>query len=998
MRKGKVRPSEKAELRHQDAEQQKNAKEVRHSADRERRVHEETQRLVHELRVHQIELEVQNDELRAIQASIEESRSRYEDLYDFSPIGYFTFDGKGLIGAVNLTGAQLLGMERKALIRSPFSSFVASKSLKDFYAHLAVVFTSDTKQTCELWVKTRQESQTPVVMESIRIKGGQGGRGQCLSAIFDIASRKQAEEALRVSEERLNLALAASEMGVWEWNIEAGTIYWSPECLRILDVTGFGGRLADFTDALDPRDAARVRTAIDRALAEKSIFRKEFRIVRPGGEVRWLSNLGRVTCDETGKPLRMTGTTQDITERKVHAEALQRYELLASHSRDIILFMSRDNGRILEANAAASKAYGYSRAELLGLTIHDLSAAGTAGLTAAQMAKADAQGLLFETIHRCKDGKTCPMEVSTRGATIGETRTLISVIRDITKRKKAEEALREREELFRMTFDRSPIGAAMVGLDQRITRANAELCRMLGYGEEEIAGKSLRDITHPEDIGADLENFRTMVAGRIKSFAMEKRYVRKDGGIIWGRLSASLIRDAHGHPLYLVGLIEDITERRQSERHQHLAAEVLRILNDPSTLDDSIDQILAAIRREMGFDGVGIRLRKGEDFPYYRTLGLSADFVQAERDLCALDAEGKIIRDGQGIPELECMCGNILRGRTNAELPFFTEGGSFWSNCTTELLNSAKEQDLQARTRNRCNSEGYESVALIPLRSDDKVVGILQLVDRHCNRFTPGMIRFLEGLGASIGIAMMRRQMEKVLDERTRELENVNKDLESFSYSVTHDLRAPLRAIEGYSRMLLRRKGEQFDAETRRQFDLIRDNALSMNQLIDDMLAFSRLGRQEVAMSRIDIDGLVREIWEALCGINPDRRVSLKIDDLPPCMGDPALIRQVLTNLLSNAIKYTRGRDVALVEVGCHADENENAYYVKDNGAGFDMAYYGKLFGVFQRLHSPAEFEGTGVGLAIVQRIIQRHGGRVWAEAEVGKGARFHFTIPKSKD
>jgi PAS domain S-box-containing protein len=998
MRNGKVRPSEKAELRHQAAEQPKNAKEVRHSADRERRAHEETQRLVHELRVHQIELEVQNDELRAIQASIEESRSRYEDLYDFSPIGYFTFDGKGLIGAVNLTGAQLLGMERKALIRSPFSSFVASKSLKDFYAHLAAVFTSDTKQTCELWVKTRQESQTPVVMESIRIKEGQGGRGQCLSAIFDITSRKQAEEALRVSEERLNLALAASEMGVWEWNIEAGTIYWSPECFRILDVTGFGGRLADFTDALDPRDAARVRTAIDRALAEKSIFREEFRIVRPGGEVRWLSNLGRITCDETGKPLRMTGTAQDITERKVHAEALQRYELLANHSRDVILFMSRDNGRILEANAAASKTYGYSRAELLDLTIHDLSAAGTAGLTAAQMAKADAQGLLFETIHRRKDGNTCPMEVSTRGATIGETRTLISVIRDITKRKKAEEALREREELFRMTFDRSPIGAAMVGLDQRITRANAELCRMLGYGEEEITGKSLCGITHPEDIGADLENFRTMVAGRIKSFATEKRYVRKDGGIVWGQLSASLIRDAHGHPLYLVGLIEDITERRQSERHQHLAAEVLRILNDPSTLDDSIDQILAAIRREMGFDGVGIRLRKGEDFPYYRTLGLSADFVQAEMDLCARGAEGKIIRDGQGIPELECMCGNILRGRTNAELPFFTEGGSFWSNCTTELLSSTKEQDLQARTRNRCNSEGYESVALIPLRSDDKVVGILQLVDRHCNRFTPGMIRFLEGLGASIGIAMMRRQMEKVLDERTRELENVNKDLESFSYSVTHDLRAPLRAIEGYSRMLLRRKGEQFDAETRRQFDLIRDNALSMNQLIDDMLAFSRLGRQEVAMSRIDMDGLVREIWEALCGIDPDRRVSLKIDALPPCMGDPALIRQVLTNLLSNAIKYTRGRDVALVEVGCHADENENAYYVKDNGAGFDMAYYGKLFGVFQRLHSPAEFEGTGVGLAIVQRIIQRHGGRVWAEAKVGKGARFHFTIPKSKD
>jgi PAS domain S-box-containing protein len=239
-----------------------------------------------------------------------------------------------------------------------------------------------------------------------------------------------------------------------------------------------------------------------------------------------------------------------------------------------------------------------------------------------------------------------------------------------------------------------------------------------------------------------------------------------------------------------------------------------------------------------------------------------------------------------------------------------------------------------------------------------------------------------------------RKQAEMELKRHAVLLEEANKEMESFSYSVSHDLRAPLRAIDGYSRMILKQQADKFDAETRRQFNLIRDNTGMMGQLIEKILAFSRLGRQTMVTTEIDMDSLVREVWEELQTINPDRRLTLKIDRLPPGRGDRALIKQVITNLLSNAIKFANTRDTAIIEAGGQGKETENVYFIKDNGVGFNMQFYDKLFVVFQRLHSTEDFEGTGVGLAIVQRIILRHGGRVWAEGEVDKGAAFYFSLP----
>ena len=241
-----------------------------------------------------------------------------------------------------------------------------------------------------------------------------------------------------------------------------------------------------------------------------------------------------------------------------------------------------------------------------------------------------------------------------------------------------------------------------------------------------------------------------------------------------------------------------------------------------------------------------------------------------------------------------------------------------------------------------------------------------------------------------------RKKAERAIAEHVAKLEEINKELESFSYSISHDLRAPLRAIDGYARMLLKKHGQEFDEDSMRKFNDIRSNAQMMGKLIDDILTLSRLGRAKMSVVDLEMEGIIKDLWKEQQHINPKRKMSLTIQSMPSGYGDRTLIKQVYANLLGNAVKFTKFKNPAQIEAGGYTDGNENVYYVKDNGVGFDMAYYDKLFGIFQRLHNNPDFEGTGVGLAIIQRAVHIHGGRVWAEGKVDEGATFFFSLPLS--
>lgn len=239
------------------------------------------------------------------------------------------------------------------------------------------------------------------------------------------------------------------------------------------------------------------------------------------------------------------------------------------------------------------------------------------------------------------------------------------------------------------------------------------------------------------------------------------------------------------------------------------------------------------------------------------------------------------------------------------------------------------------------------------------------------------------------------QKLEERVADRTRELQVANRELEAFSYSVSHDLRAPLRSIHGYMNIFAEDYLQQLDGEGKRLVNIILNNAAKMGQLIDDLLAFSQLGRKALQKSKVSMKTLVNEVWQEQSEQEKGRKISFVLKPIPPAIADSITVKQVWTNLISNACKYTRNKEEAHIEVGSFLQGKTVVYYVRDNGAGFEMQYYDKLFGVFQRLHSEEEFSGTGVGLAIVERIVTKHGGSIWAESKVDEGTTFFFTLEK---
>jgi two-component system sensor kinase len=295
----------------------------------------------------------------------------------------------------------------------------------------------------------------------------------------------------------------------------------------------------------------------------------------------------------------------------------------------------------------------------------------------------------------------------------------------------------------------------------------------------------------------------------------------------------------------------------------------------------------------------------------------------------------------------------------------------------------------------------------LPLIHRGEVVGLLLVANKETD-YCAEDLELLKTIGNVIApvldARLQRDRQEKAraradqeLRARTAELEAANKELEAFSYSVSHDLRAPVRAVDGYGRILVEDYAEHLDQEGRRVLGVISSETKRMGQLIDDLLAFSRLGRQPLEPFSIDMTALAKAVFAELAAQAPLRAVRFECQPLPPAHGDRALLRVVWANLLSNALKFTQPREPALINIGSRQQDGQTVYYVSDNGVGFDMKYGDKLFGVFQRLHSAEEFDGTGVGLALVQRVIHRHGGRVWAEGKVNQGATFYFWLPDKK-
>ena len=765
---------------------------------------------------------------------------------------------------------------------------------------------------------------------------------------LDIA-REQAVSSLKESEERLRLATEATQMGTWDRDLKSSKLFWSPSQERLMgfEPGTFPGTYEAFASLVHPDDRNVLTEAQRVARRNGGQYQAELRFILPNGDERWGLVYGQMIFDDQHQPIRLVGVDFDITERKRTEEELRdnrtRLAGIVESAMDAIITVDEQQ-KIILFNHSAETMFGYQSQEILGQSLsklipirfraghnkHIQRFAETGETTRVMGALGNVSGLR-------KSGEEFPMEASISQIMVQGQRLFTVILRDITERRRADEALRQSEAHFRAIFEAAGVGnVESDAITGRFLLTNQKMCEISGYSTEELHTMSFRDLTHPEDREQNFAIYQKFVRGELPYYFVEKRYVRKDGSIVWVQVNSRLLNDAEGKPWRTVAVIQDITERKRAEELLQKSEQRFR------ELVESLPQFIWTCTAEGLCDYLSPQWKTYTGIPAREQLGYGwvnqlhpddreralADWQQALATKDVLLSEFRIRRfDG------------LYRWFRTRAVPMCDETGQllrwFGNNIDIESLKQAE-----------------------------------------------------------LSIRQLNTELEVRVAERTQELASANRELEAFTYSVSHDLRAPLRAIDGFSRILQEDYASQLSPEASDYLSLVRDNTQRMGQLIDDLLNLSRITRQTLNKQPVNPGEIVHQVLDELQAEQNGRRIEIAIGELPHTQADHSLLKQVFVNLLSNAFKFTSRCETALIEVGClDAITAHPVYFVKDNGAGFNMKYSHKLFRVFQRLHRMEDYEGTGVGLALVQRIITRHGGRIWAESALGEGATFYFTL-----
>ena len=659
---------------------------------------------IHELHVHQIELEIQNEELRGAQIKLEESRREYFDLYNFAPVGYFTLDKHGIILKANLAGSLLLGVERLNLLKSTFIQYIKTDQRNIFHQHLKKVLKTGNKQTVDLKLIRMGNNSFYAHLETIKVLHDNGNFKEFRITASDITKLKNTEINLRDSEER--------------------------------------------------------------------------------------------------------------------------YHQIFYNNHTSMLLIDPNNGDIIDANPAATNFYGYNLDELVKMKISDINVSD-GELVVDEMQKAvSEQKNHFIFKHRLSNGEIRDVDVYSGLINQKGKEFLYSIVHDITVQKKAEIALRESEQLFRLIFDQSPLGSIIVSLDYGPLRVNEALSRMLGYSKEELLSMRFPEYTHPDDLDADLEQRKLLISRAIDNFVMEKRYIHKNGEIVWGNLYVSAVKNQKDKLISLLAMVEDITKKKQMEA--------------------------------------------------------------------------------------------LVNKRTN-------------------------------------NLERINKILNVEIGDNEKA--------------------------------------EIKLQNLIEKLKNSNKELEQFAYVSSHDLREPLRMITSFLQLLQKRYSADLDEDANDFINYAVDGAKRMDMVINDLLEYSRIGSQKREFKYLQSEKILETVLINLKPFIDDTNTIITHDPLPRIYANYQQMNQLFQNLIENAIKY-RSKVTPKIHLSADKHDKEYLFSIKDNGIGIDPKHLERIFTMFQRLHTHEEYDGTGIGLAISQKIVQHHHGKIWAESEPGKGTTFYFTIP----
>ena len=1230
----------------------------------------------------------------------------------------------------NQAAASLFGWSREEVLGRNLGEVTRPEPIPQGEVDFMAIFRRGETWSHELQLHRRDGTALSLLTTNAPVFNEQGELVAVIGVGVDLRERKQAEAALRESEARFRSVFDHAALGMALTECTGQFVQCNAAYCELTGYTEAELAAREFPTLIHPEDREHNMGFIRRLLAgEFPSFDIENRYVRKGGGVVWVHKRVSLLRDERGQPAHIVALVTDMTLRKQTEDTLRFLAQCGTSSptegffQELARYLAQTLDmdfvcidRLEQGNLAAQTLAMCDKGELLKnvtYTLKDTPCGEVVGQRIcafprnvrglfprdAVLQEMKAESYLGTTLWSSA-GQPIGLIAVIGRQPLADTRLGEAVLQLVAvraagelERQQAEAAIRESEDRFRTMANAMPQLAWIARADGHLFWYNQRWYDYTGTTPQQMEGWGWQSVHDPEALPRVVEQWKTSLATG-QPFEMEFPLRGADGVFRQFLTRGHPMKDAEGRVQQWFGTNTDVTEQRRAQREREITIEFLRLVNTSKSLRRLIQDAVTFFQAQSGCEAVGLRLKDGEDFPYYEARGFPKEFLLLENSLCSRDAAGAIRRDGTGQPLLECMCGNIIGGRFNPAKPFFTEHGSFWTNATTQLLASTTDTERQARTRNRCNGEGYESVALLPLRVGDERLGLLQLNNRRPGTFAPETIALWERLadhlavavaklqadealrelsqrlsyhvdnsplaviewgpdmrltrwsgeaehifgwkaeevlgqrmtdfrwiypedepqvvevsdglqtgtaarrfsanrnyrkdgsvaycewynsslldesgqlrsilslvldvtarklaerlrhkfellvshssefigmcdlqfvpfyvneagmrlvgldsqeqafatpvkefffpedqafiyeeffprvmregsgeveirfrhfqtgaaiwmiyavfflknveGQPVGLATVSRditarkqaedqvralntQLEQRVRERTAELAASNKELEAFCYSVSHDLRAPLRGIDGFSQALLEDCGEQLDAQGRDYLARVRGGCQSMATLIDDLLNLSRLTRGEMHRGPVDLSALAQRIDTSLRLAFPQRQVECRIAPGLTTTGDERLLEAVMHNLLENAWKYTGQRERAVIEFGMvegsglvsdRPAEHEPAggasvpasqtsdtplaparqeprptgpvFFVRDNGAGFDMRYADKLFAPFQRLHAGTAFPGNGIGLATVQRVIHRHGGRIWVQAAVEQGATFYFTL-----
>jgi PAS domain S-box-containing protein len=839
--------------------------------------------------------------------------------------------------------------------------------------------------------------------------------------------RRRAERSTAEIQSQLQTVTATMREGVIAYDMERRLTFVNPAFERLTGYPVDELREQDFLQYVHHDDRPAILAEWDRLGQGGALRDQEYRVITRTGQTRWCSSAWEPMRDDAGRQIGYMGTEFDITERKLAEEAMRLDTELFQAVLEVQQAVSAaglDSETVMRVIAGRGQALtGASGAVIEALRGEDLVPMVHVGTEPPKLkVSSSLSGLCVQSgeLQRCDDtlaDQGGPHQAyralgirSILAVPLKDEHRILGVLkvvspeahafteRDVkalrllgglmgaalghaaafegrqTRLEDRTRALQESEQRFKQLVDVAQEGIWVADDRGIITYVNKRLADLLGYGNGNLLGRPVYDFIEAESRpGAQRTLSRRAAPGQ----SQDLRFRRRDGSQLWGLVSSSPILAKDGALVGTVGMVTDITERKRTEDQLRRSADRLTMLHD---MDQAI--LGAQSPSEVGRAALG-RMRRM--VPCQRCTVILFDFERGQAELIAGYSGGAQMSAALFTLQEFSPAEVLQRGSVR-----YIEDLAAIANLPPIL--------------HQLLAEGLRSLLSVPLLVEGQVIGEINLGSSTPAAYEPEhrdiALEVATPLAIAIQHARLRQalarqtgDLERKLGERSAALRAATAEVETLLYSVSHDLGTPLRHLIGFSRMLLDDHGETLEPGALHYAERINQAANQMASLVDDLVGLSRIGRQDLIRREVGLTTLVEDVVDHLSASTDGRVIEWKIEELPSVECDPALTKIAITHLLNNAVKFTRPRERATIRVGPVEADGQVGLCVQDNGVGFKMSYAGKVFGIFQRLHRPEEFEGNGAGLAIVQRVAHKHGGRVWAESEPDAGATFYVTL-----